>query len=81
MARRDAPCAKDEFSVAYLISDGYEHVMIDSVEMTAENIWNRPDDRNELVEKLVDYFYATGFTPYAELSDDLVVRKLGEAEG
>lgn len=40
MARRDMPCAKDEFSAAHLISDSCEHVVIDGVEMTAENIWN-----------------------------------------
>ena len=83
MARRDKPCTKGEFSHAHLISDDYKHVVIDGIEMTAENIWNLPGDRTELVEKLVDYFYNEGFVPYIEETDDEIIddmKKLKDAD-
>ena len=69
MARRDKPCTKEEFDNPNLISDKYPHVFIDGIEMTAENIWNWNGDREDLVDRLVDYFYNEGFIPYKELSD------------
>lgn len=70
MARRDTPCTKEEFDNPNLISDSYPHVFIDGVEMTAENIWNWEGKREDLVERLVDYFYDEGFVPYGEMTDD-----------
>ena len=72
MARRDKPCTKEEFDNPNLISDKYPHVFIDGIEMTAENIWNWNGDREDLVDRLVDYFYNEGFIPYKELSDDKI---------
>lgn len=83
MARRDKPCTKEEFSHAHLISDDYKHVVIDGIEMTAENIWNLQGDRAALVEKLVDYFYNEGFVPYIEETDDEIIddmKKLKDAD-
>ena len=65
----DRPLTKADFETPILISDSYEHVFVDGVEMTAENIWNWPGDRSELVERLVDYFHGTGFVPWKEMSD------------
>lgn len=72
MARRDKPCTKEEFDNPNLINDSYEHVYIDGVEMTAQNIWDSLD-REELVKKLVDYFYDVGFKPWKSLSDNDII--------
>lgn len=76
MARREKPCTKDEFKYAHLMSDRCDHVVIDGVEMTAENIWNWPGDRNELVERLVEHFHSAGLALYAELSDGEIVESM-----
>lgn len=76
MARRENPCTKEEFNNPNLISDDYQHVFIDDVEMTAENIWNYPGDRNDLVEKLVEYFYNEGFKPYIDVDDKYIKKQL-----
>lgn len=76
MAVREHPCTKEEFDNPNLISDEYPHIVIDGLEMTAENIWNYPGDRNVLVEKLVDFFYTTGFQMYKSLTDDEVAAQL-----
>ena len=51
------------------MSDSYEHIVVDGLEMTAKNIWEHKGPREELVEKLVDYFCNEGFKPFIELSD------------
>lgn len=51
------PCTRDQFSRAHLLDDTREHIVLDGLEMTAKNIWEKIDDREALVEKLVDYFY------------------------
>ena len=75
MAHYDKPCTKEQFSNPNFITDKYPHIIIDGLEMTAENIWNYPD-REELVKKLVDYFYDNGFKAYKELSDQDVQKSL-----
>jgi len=72
MAVRENPCTKEEFDNPNFVTDDYPHIVIDGVEMTAENIWNYQGDRNDLVEKLVDYFFNSGFQLYKSLSDDEV---------
>lgn len=58
--RYDLPQTKKEFDRAFFQKDRKKHIVVDGMEMTAENVWNHPD-RNELLEKCVDYFYNTGF--------------------
>ena len=65
----EEPCLKSKWKYAHLMSDSYEHIVIDGLEMTAKNIWEHKGPREVLVEKLVDYFYNEGFKPFIELSD------------
>ena len=65
--RYEKPCLKEKWGHAFLMDDKYEHVAIDGLEMTAKNIWEYDGDREELLEKLVDYFYKEGFKPFIEV--------------
>ena len=56
--RYDKPCLKEDWHNAFLMADKHEHVVIDGIEMTAKNIWEYSGDREQLLEKIVDYFYA-----------------------
>lgn len=81
--RYEKPCLKEDWHHAFLMHDNYEHVFIDDVEMTAENVWNSTLPRETLVSKLVDYFYNEGFKPWNEMSDEDIERdflKLVEAD-
>lgn len=65
--RYEKPCLRDDWGHAFLIDDKHEHVVIDGIEMTAKTIWEYDGDREELLEKLVDYFYKEGFKPSIEV--------------
>lgn len=67
----DFPQTKKEFDRAFFQKDKKKHIVIDGMEMTAENIWNHPD-RTALLEKCVDYFYRTGFVK-EDMPDDRIV--------
>ena len=67
--RYDTPCLKKDWHHAFLMQDSYEHIVIDGIEMTAKNIWDYEGDREELLEKLVNYFYDEGLELWVELSD------------
>lgn len=68
--RYDRPLTKADFPEAYLMADRRkDHVVIDGMEVTAENVWNWDGDRNELVEKLVAHFKGD-FVPFEEVSDE-----------
>lgn len=71
----EKPCTKEMFSEPYLIKDCRKHIFIDGLEMTAENIWNRVDDREALVEKLVDYFYINE-APLSILEPEDVIKRI-----
>lgn len=60
---------KKDWDHAFLMSDNYSHVVIDGVEMTAKNIWEHPGSREQLLEKIVDFFYNEGFKPFIEVED------------
>lgn len=68
--RYETPCLKKDWHYAFLMNDAYDHVVIDGLEMTAKNIWDYEGSREDLLEKLVDYFYNEGFKPFIELSSD-----------
>lgn len=68
--RYERPCLKEDWKHAFLMHDSYEHVIIDGMEVTADNVWNYRGSRDELVEKLVSYFYSEGFKPFLEVSPD-----------
>lgn len=74
--RYEKPCLKKDWKYAHLMSDSYEHVVIDGLEMTAKNIWEYDGSRDELVKKLVNYFFKEGFTPWNELSDGDIEREV-----
>lgn len=81
--RYSSPCLKQTWKHAFLMSDKLDHVWIDGMEMTAKNIWEYDGSREELVEKLVDYFYAEGFKPFIEMSSEEIAEefiKLVEAD-
>ena len=66
--RYEKPCCKDKWSHVFLIEDNYPKIVIDGIPMTAKNIWDHPD-REVLLEKLVDYFYNTGFQLNKDMDD------------
>ena len=70
--RYDIPCLKNDWKYAFLIDDKHEHIVIDGIEMTAKNVWEYEGSREELVEKLVDYFYITG----PKFDDSVPLKKL-----
>lgn len=73
--RYDTPCLKKDWKHAFLMHDDYEHVVIDGIEMTAKNIWDYEGSRDELVSKLVDYFYNEGFKPWNEMTDAAIEKE------
>ena len=76
MMRYDSPCLKRDWKHAHLMKDCYEHVFIDGVEMTAENVWNYEGSRDEIVAKLADFFYNEGFKPWNEMSSEDAEREI-----
>ena len=66
----DTPCLKKDWKYAFLMNDNYEHIVIDGLEMTAENVWKYEGSREDLVKKLVDYFYTEGFKSWNEMTDE-----------
>lgn len=73
--RHDKPCCKDQWNDVFLIEDKYPKIVIDGIEMTAKNIWDYPD-REALLEKLVDYFFQTGFKLNKEMEDTQIEEQL-----
>lgn len=67
--RYDRPLTKKDFQDAFLMSDSRkDHIVVDGMEVTAENVWNWDGDRSDLVEKLVKVFKGN-FRPFEEMSD------------
>lgn len=74
---------KRDWKHAFLIGDSLQHIYIDGLEMTAKNVWDYSGSREDLVEKLVDYFYKEGFKPFIEMSSEEIAGefiKLVEAD-
>lgn len=69
------PCTRDQFPRAHLLDDTREHIVLDGLEMTAKNIWEKIDDREALVEKLVDYFYENE-APLNVMDESSVVQQI-----
>lgn len=65
----DKPCTKEQFDEVHLMQDSRDHIFIDGLEMTARNIWEKIDDREALVEKLVEYF-SSNEPPLGRMTDD-----------
>lgn len=72
----DTPCLKKDWKRAFLVSDDYPHIVIDGLEMTAKNVWDYKGLREELVKKIVDYFYNEGFKPFNVLSDEQIEKEI-----
>lgn len=72
--RYDKPCLREDWKHAFLMSDDYEHITIDGLEMTAKSIWEYSGSREELLEKVVDYFYNEGFKPFIEVNNASIER-------
>lgn len=71
--RYDKPCMKADWKHAFLMGDKREHVVIDGLELTAKNVWDYEGSREDLVNKIIDYFYNTGFvSPDAVSPKELV---------
>lgn len=68
--RYDNPCLKADWKHAFLMADKRKHTVIDGLELIAKNIWDYEGSRENLVDKIVDYFYNTGF-----VSPDIVSQK------
>lgn len=76
--RYDKPCLKCDWKHAFLMHDNYDHIFIDGLEMTAENVWNYEGSREALVDKLVDYFYNEGFKPWSDMSCEDIEREVAK---
>ena len=72
--RYEKPCLKKDWKHAFLMDDNFQHVVIDGLEMTAKNIWDYSGDREELLEKLVDYFYREGLELWVEMTEKDIVK-------
>lgn len=74
--RYDKPCLKSVWKNAHLLADDFKHVVIDGMEITANNVWNYEGSREDLVSKLVDFFFEEGFKPWNDMKSEDIEREV-----